>query len=108
MSGAIIHTANLSIGYTHRKEEYVVQNKLNLNVFRGELVCLIGPNGCGKSTLLRSLAGLQPVLQGEIIIEGRPIGKQTLKDKGAPHRIGTYRPGGSKQYNCLSTYCTRS
>lgn len=81
MPGAIIHTANLSIGYIHRKEEYVVQNKLNLNVFRGELVCLIGPNGCGKSTLLRSLAGLQPVLEGEIIIEGRPIGKQTLKDK---------------------------
>ena len=54
--------SNLSIGYGTR----VVQHDLNLNAEEGSLICLIGTNGCGKSTLLRTLAGLQPSLQGSI------------------------------------------
>lgn len=81
MLSPIIQTKNLSIGYTHRKEQIAVQTDLNLNVYQGELVCLIGPNGCGKSTLLRSMSGLQPILKGEIFIEDLPLDKQSLKDK---------------------------
>jgi len=40
---------------------------------KGELTCLVGPNGVGKSTLLRSLAGLQPVLSGQVFLTGRPL-----------------------------------
>lgn len=32
---------------------------------------MLGPNGCGKSTLLRTLAGLQPALGGEVVIESK-------------------------------------
>lgn len=77
----IISTRELTIGYLRKKTPYPVQDSLNVNVYRGELVCLIGPNGCGKSTLLRSISGLQPVLKGDIFIEGLPLQKQRLKEK---------------------------
>lgn len=77
----IIRTQALTIGYARKKEIYPVQTGLDLNVYRGEMICLIGPNGCGKSTLLRSLSGLQPILSGEIRIEDVLLSKQTLKEK---------------------------
>lgn len=81
MQSSIIQTQNLSIGYYRQKKPWVVQSELNLNVDQKELVCLIGPNGCGKSTLLRSLAGLQPILKGNIFINGLPLSKQSLREK---------------------------
>ncbi len=81
MPNAIIQTRDLTIGYVTRKRPRPVQIRLSLEVFRGEMVCLIGPNGCGKSTLLRTLAGLQPSLRGEIRIDNLPLGKQSLINK---------------------------
>lgn len=39
----------------------------------GEVVALIGSNGAGKSTLLRAIAGEQPVEQGAVFINGKPL-----------------------------------
>ncbi len=78
---SIIRTRDLSIGYLRKKAEYPVQTSLNLNVYQGEMVCLIGPNGCGKSTLLRTLSGLQPALKGDIYIREVLLQKQSLKEK---------------------------
>ena len=44
----------------------------------GEFVALLGLNGAGKSTLLRSLMGLVPIQQGEIIINNVAVCSQTL------------------------------
>jgi iron(III) transport system ATP-binding protein len=46
---------------------------VTLTVAPGELVCLVGPSGCGKTTLLRIAAGLEPLQQGRIIIDGCAI-----------------------------------
>lgn len=45
----------------------MVQHALNISLLEGEMVCMLGPNGCGKSTLLRTLAGLQPALDGDVL-----------------------------------------
>jgi polar amino acid transport system ATP-binding protein len=48
---------------------------VNLDVAKGEVVCILGPSGSGKSTLLRCVNLLEPPEQGEILIEGRDICK---------------------------------
>jgi iron complex transport system ATP-binding protein len=52
-----------------------VQKGLNLKADSGRLICLIGRNGCGKSTLLRTLAGLQPPLCGQVMLDNKNITK---------------------------------
>jgi len=48
---------------------------IDLEVARGEVVCILGPSGSGKSTLLRCVNLLEPPEQGEIFIEGHDICK---------------------------------
>ncbi len=46
---------------------------LDLEVARGELLCLVGPSGCGKTTILNLIAGLDRPDAGEMRVAGRPI-----------------------------------
>jgi branched-chain amino acid transport system ATP-binding protein len=46
---------------------------IDLDVARGELVCLIGANGAGKTTTLKGICGLQPVSSGTIHYEGEDV-----------------------------------
>ena len=46
---------------------------VNLNINKGEFVCLIGASGCGKSTLLRILAGFETASSGVVNMYGMPI-----------------------------------
>ena len=54
-----------------------VIRKLNLTVRHQEFVVLLGPSGCGKTTTLRSIAGLEEIDSGDIVIDGRAV--QNLK-----------------------------
>lgn len=71
--GTLLHANDLSIGYLARGERKVVREGLNLSLEMGELTSLLGVNGVGKSTLLRTLAGFQPLLSGDIALDGRSI-----------------------------------
>jgi putative spermidine/putrescine transport system ATP-binding protein len=46
---------------------------LSLDLAPGELVALLGPSGCGKTTALRSLAGLERLDSGHVLLDGRDI-----------------------------------
>ena len=46
---------------------------VDLDVGRGEVICILGPSGSGKSTLLRCINLLEPPEQGKIILEGKEI-----------------------------------
>ena len=47
--------------------------QIELTLQPGEVVALLGPNGAGKSTVLRCLAGLAPMDDGQISIDGAPV-----------------------------------
>jgi NitT/TauT family transport system ATP-binding protein len=44
-----------------------------MNVGSGEFVSLIGPSGCGKTTLLYCVSGLEPIVKGRIVLDGRVV-----------------------------------
>ena len=50
-----------------------VLNDINLSVYRGEVVVVIGPSGSGKSTMCRTINRLETIDSGEILIEGQPL-----------------------------------
>lgn len=59
--------------YPTPKGEYIVLEKLNLQVMKEEFISIIGHSGCGKSTLLTMIAGLNSISGGEILLDGTPI-----------------------------------
>ena len=48
-------------------------DEINLEVQKGEVICILGPSGCGKSTLLNIVAGFLPPSGGEVHVDGRPV-----------------------------------
>ena len=47
----------------------------------GEIVVFLGPSGCGKSTILKSIAGLLPPTEGEVLAGGKPV-EDVGRDRG--------------------------
>jgi len=54
---------------------------IDLRVRRGEVLCVLGANGAGKSTLARTLVGLLPLRQGEIVLDGEAVGHLPVGDR---------------------------
>jgi NitT/TauT family transport system ATP-binding protein len=57
-------------GLSKRFDNAVIYENFDLDIPRGELISVFGPNGCGKSTLINMIAGLIPVDAGEILFDG--------------------------------------
>lgn len=60
---------------------------INLDISKGETVCIMGPNGSGKSTLLKLIVGLCPFEDGEYIFEGDKIDADFLNDN---QKVGNF------------------
>ncbi len=63
------------------KGNTVVLKDVNLDVYSGELVCLIGESGCGKSTMLKIIAGFDFPTEGELLVDNQSI-------QGPDHKRG--------------------
>jgi len=61
--------------YSTQQGPYVVLENINLEVAKGEFVCVIGHSGCGKSTLLNMVSGFATPSTGRVLLEGKPITK---------------------------------
>ena len=51
----------------------IALSDISITVRPGEVVCLLGDNGAGKSTLIKTLSGVHPPDEGEILVEGEPV-----------------------------------
>jgi multiple sugar transport system ATP-binding protein len=54
---------------------------VDLTIGHGEFMVLLGPSGCGKSTTLRMIAGLEPISEGTLRIDGREMNRVPAKDR---------------------------
>ncbi len=60
-------------GLSKRFGDAVIYDDFDLDIPRGKLTSVFGPNGCGKSTLINMVAGLTPLDAGEILFDGKPL-----------------------------------
>ena len=62
----------------------------------GEIICLLGPSGIGKTTILRTIAGLEKIEKGKIILKGKTISSSDFHMEPEKRNIAL-----SFQENCL-------
>ncbi len=70
---------NLRKVYRIGSEKVIALNKVTLDIFQGEVCCILGPSGSGKSTLLNMMAGLEKPSKGTIAVKGHEI--TTMNEK---------------------------
>ncbi len=56
----------------------VLYENFNLDIPKGKIVSIFGPNGCGKSTLINMISGLMPIDAGEVLFDGKTLAKTTI------------------------------
>jgi len=74
--------------FTGKTAPIAVLENIDLEVFRGEFVCIVGPSGCGKSTLLNIVAGFFKPRSGEVLVNGTQVSGPD------PHRIFVFQENG--------------
>ncbi|KPV64223.1 MAG: Trehalose/maltose import ATP-binding protein MalK [Candidatus Bathyarchaeota archaeon BA2] len=60
-----------------------ILREVSFNVHEGEIFVIVGPNGSGKTTLLRTIAGVLPILRGDIIIANKSIKNDPIAVKSS-------------------------
>ncbi|MBE9032905.1 urea ABC transporter ATP-binding subunit UrtE [filamentous cyanobacterium LEGE 11480] len=86
--GSVLNVTGLDVYYG---ESHILR-QVDLNVFPGQMVCLIGRNGVGKTTFLKTVMGLLTPRQGQIVYANQGINRLT-PDRRAKLGIG-YVPQG--------------
>ncbi|MBZ0335640.1 ABC transporter ATP-binding protein [Marinobacter sp. AL4B] len=86
LSGSLLEQITFKDGRFQRKQEAVhAINGVDLQVHKGEALCVVGESGCGKSTVARTVMGLLSPTAGEIHYDGKRIDNLTGRD-ALPYR----------------------
>lgn len=74
MKSCTLHTSDLAIGFRNTRKRFTtLHTGINLQLFSGEITCLIGQNGAGKSTLLKTFSGFLPPVKGSVFIHDEDL-----------------------------------
>ncbi len=76
MAETLLQVKNLVKEYGETR----ILDGVNLDIAQGEVVVVVGPSGCGKSTLLRCINALEPIQGGQVLLEGKVVGKDHLEE----------------------------
>lgn len=66
------------VNFKYESEKEMTLKNISLKIMKGERIGIIGSTGSGKSTLVNFIMGLLPFKEGEILIDGLPINKDSL------------------------------
>ena len=80
----IISLKNISVFYNKRQ----ILNNLNLQIYKQEILGVLGPNGVGKSTIFNLITGLKDPNYGEIIINGINCTKLPINERFTKFKLG--------------------
>jgi ABC transport system ATP-binding/permease protein len=78
MEGAVL-VRNLSVVVGSGNDRKAILRNISIAIPQGSFLSIIGESGSGKSVLIRTLAGIQPVSQGSVLLAGHPV--ETLRDQ---------------------------
>ena len=84
-------------GVTFAASEKNKVNNVSFDIKKdGEIVCLLGPSGIGKTTILRTIAGLEKIRSGKIVLKGKTISSEDFHMEPEKRNVAL-----SFQENCL-------
>lgn len=81
MSEAIVELRDVFCVHRTNEGDAAALQGTNLELGRGEVLCVLGPSGAGKSTLLRVAAGIQQPSAGVVRVLGRDIGRMPARSR---------------------------
>ena len=82
----LIEARKLCKDYPSGEGSLRVLRDLNINIYEGEFVVLLGESGCGKSTLVNIIAGMDNLTEGSLTIEGKDFSRPSDADLTAFRR----------------------
>jgi len=78
------------VNVTKRFGEITALDHLDLSIYDGEYLCILGQTGAGKTTLLRIIAGLLKLDEGEIYIEGKLVNNIPPEERDTVYMFQQY------------------